>query len=210
MLCRAAQRASLRRAARSAFSPSSPRWLSSGQASLSIPGTPRTLSELTKIEMLQDEEPARIKQIWESYHTDRAHVAGVTIDAVEYETIAERGGESPMFVFPIRRDGGHFMLLSQYTAAQNMFALTYLDDYRKNPQLAQPWASVHLFDDLLTTKAVGLLRAEVAAERLTTDEASHLLLLVRRYYGTSSYDKAWAFNHAERHFHLDKYLETCP
>ena len=39
---------------------------------------------------------------------------------------------------------------------------------------------------------------------------AHLLLLVQRFYATSSYDKVWTFNHAERHFNLDAYLATCP
>jgi hypothetical protein len=50
----------------------------------------------------------------------------------------------------------------------------------------------------------------VVPERLTNAEAEHLLLLVRRYYGTPSYDKVWMFNHAEKRFDLDAYLKTCP
>ena len=50
----------------------------------------------------------------------------------------------------------------------------------------------------------------MAPERLTKAEAAHLLLLVQRYYGTSSYDRVWTFNHAERHFDLDGYLAACP
>ena len=91
-----------------------------------------------------------------------------------------------------------------------MFALTSLEEYQRSPTLAQPWASVHVFDELLSTKAVALLRAEVVPERLTTEEAAHLLLLLRRYYGTASYDKVWMFNHAEKHFDLDGYLAACP
>ena len=113
----------------------------------------------------------------------------MTIDPSEHASIIERGAESPMFVFPLRREGGHFMLLSQFTAAHRMFVLTSLEEYRRSPTLAQPWASLHVFDELLSTKAVALLRAEVVPERLTTEEASHLLLLLRRYYGTANYDK---------------------
>lgn len=179
-------------------------------SSLSIPGTPRSLGDITKLELLQDEEPDRVKAIWEAYHTDRQSVAGASVDAAEYEAVAKRAVESPMFVFPVRRDGGHFMLFSQFSAANRLFALTSLEDYQTNPQMAQPWGSVHLFDEMLGDKGVGLVRAEVAKERLTTDEATHLLLLVRRYYGTEAYDKPWTFNHANRHFDVDKYLEECP
>jgi predicted ATPase len=88
--------------------------------------------------------------------------------------------------------------------------MTSLEEYQKNEATAQPWASVHLFDELVESKAVGLLRAEVSTDRLTTDEAIHLLLLVRRYYGSPHYDKAWTFNHAGRHWDMDKFLADCP
>lgn len=194
-----------RRAARGALPA-----LRRGVGSMSIPGTPKSLGDITKVDMLADEEPARVRAIWEAYHAEHDSVAGASVDAVEYGELTARAAESPTFVFPVRGDGGHYMLLSQYTAAQRMWALTYLEEYKQSPATAQPWASVHLFDELLDTKAVGLVRAEVVPERLPTAEAERLLMLVRRYYGTSAYDKVWTFNHAERHFDLDAYLKTCP
>ena len=134
----------------------------------------------------------------------------VTVLLAGATALVERGAESPSFVFPLRRDGGHFMLFSQFAPAHRMFVMTFLEDYRKNPELAQPWASVHLFDELVVSKGVGLLRAEVTAERLTDAEAAHLLLLVQRYYATSNYDKVWMFNHAEKHFDVEGYLAACP
>lgn len=178
--------------------------------SLVIPGTPRELVDVVHLDLLQNEEPGRISAIWESFHESKDGIAGKCVDAIEHETIIERGSESPMFVFPIRREGGHFMLLSQFTAAQRMFVLTSLAEYQQNPAVAQPWASVHLFDDLLDTKAVALVRTEVMLERLTTEEAEHLILLLRRYYGTKAYDKVWTFNHSEKHFDLEAYLRDCP
>lgn len=175
-----------------------------------MPGTPRSLEDVAKLDLLSAEEPSRVRAIWEAFHEDRPGVAGCTLDAAEHGDILQRGSESPMFVYPIRRGDGHFMLLSQFSAASAMFAMTFLEDYRKNPEMAQPWASVHLFDELLAPKGVGLLRAEVQPERLTNDEAAHLLLLVRRFYGTQHYDKVWSFNHAQRHFDLDKHLLNCP
>ena len=173
---------------------------------LVVPGTPRALKDVAKLDLLQEEEPARISAIWEAFHEEQSSCAGSTIGPEEATHIVERGAESPNFVFPLRREGGHFMLFSQYAAAHQMFVLSFLEDYRKSPEMAQPWASVHLFDDLVTTKSVGLLRCEVVPERLTSAEAEHLLLLVQRYYGTSNYDKVWTFNHASRHFDLDGYI----
>ena len=179
-------------------------------AGLTIPGTPRTLQDVTKLEMLREEEPVRIGAIWEAFHDEQGGIAGAMIGPEEASLIVERGSESPNFVFPLRREGGHFMLFSQFTRTHNMFVLTFLEEYQRSPEMAQPWASVHMFDELVATKGVGLLRAEVLPERLTSAEAAHLLLLYQRFYGTSNYDKVWKFNHAERHFDLDGYLATCP
>jgi len=177
---------------------------------IAIPGTPRTLGEVAKLDLLEQEEPSRISALWDAFHETKPDIAGASVAPDEYASIVERSSESPMFVFPIRRGGGHFMLFSQFSAAQRMFALTSLEDYQRSPAMAQPWASVHLFDELLSTKAVGLIRAEVVPERLTAAEAQHLLLLIRRYYGSSNYDKVWMFNHMERRFDLEGYLAACP
>ena len=178
--------------------------------SLSIPGTPRVLDDITRLDKLEAEDSHSVTAIWESFHEAREGVAGVSIDPPEHASILERGSESPMFVFPIRREGGHFMLYSQYAPESSMFVFTYLEDYRANPEMAQPWASVHVFDELIASKGVGLLRAEVVPERLTKAEGLQLLLLIRRYYGTSSYDKVWTFNHFQARFDLDAYLASCP
>lgn len=178
--------------------------------SIAVPGVARALSDITHLDLLESEPPARISAVWEAFHEGKRGVAGKCVDLAEYELIMERGAESPMFVFPVRRDKGHFMLLSQFTRADRMFVLTSLAEYQQSVSMAQPWASVHLFEELLTAKAIAPMRSEVVPERLTNAEAEHLLLLIRRYYGTPSYDKVWMFNHAEKRFDLDAYLKTCP
>lgn len=179
-------------------------------SAISIPGVRRNLDEIAKRELFETETRARIGAIWETYHADKPGVAGTQLKVDSAEALIRRAVESPTFVFPIRREGGHFMLLSQYSQPDRMFVLTFLAEYQRSPASAQPWASVHIFDDLLTSKGIALLRVEVSTERLTKAEASHLLLLYERYYCTSNYDKVYIFNHSLKHFNLDKFLETCP
>ena len=128
----------------------------------------------------------------------------------EEHKLAERARESPLFIFPVRRDKGHFLLLSQFDAPNDMFVMTFLEDYKRNPVAAQPWLSVTMFSELLTAKAVGLLRTDFSPERIVKREGEHVTSLVRRYYGTDNYDRVWTFNHAERHFNLDAFLSSCP
>ncbi|KAL1524895.1 hypothetical protein AB1Y20_019774 [Prymnesium parvum] len=179
---------------------------------LAVPGVRRSLDEVAKLDMLNEEDPSRIGAIWESFHESRDAVAGASLELGDFDRMRTRGAESPMFVFPIRRNEGHFMLFSQFSPADQMFVLTYLEEYQRNPLTAQPWASIILFDELVATKGVPLMRAEVAQDRLTKKEAEHLLLLYQRYYAKEStgYDKVWMFNHANRHFDLGSYLASCP
>ncbi|CAN0358130.1 unnamed protein product [Hapterophycus canaliculatus] len=64
-----------------------------------------------------------------------------------------------MFILPVWRDGGHFMILSQYQ--DTCFLLTYLEDYKLNPGGAQPYATISMYSDLVESKDLGLIRADI-------------------------------------------------
>ena len=119
-------------------------------SSLSLPGVARRLGEVAKVEMLEAEEPERISAIWDEFHEHRPELAGCSVAAEEHLKITERARESPLFIFPVRREQGHFLLLSQFNAPSDMFVMTFLEDYKQNPAAAQPWLSVTLFGELLT------------------------------------------------------------
>ena len=53
----------------------------------------------------------------------------------------------------------------QFDAKHSMFAMTFLDDYKRNPASALPWISVLLFGDLVESKQLGLMRAEADEKR---------------------------------------------
>ena len=158
-------------------------------SSLSLPGVARRLGEVAKVEMLEAEEPERISAIWDEFHEHRPELAGCSVAAEEHLKITERARESPLFIFPVRREQGHFLLLSQFNAPSDMFVMTFLEDYKQNPAAAQPWLSVTLFGELLTSKAVGLLRVDIAPERLSKQEGEHVLGLARH---------AWSHTRAPR------------
>tara|TARA_B110001452_G_C15150388_1_gene400385 strand:- start:258 stop:992 length:735 start_codon:yes stop_codon:yes gene_type:complete len=193
--------------------------LQRSSSSIALPGVPRRLADVAKLELLEAEQPAALAAIWEKYHENRPELSGSCVPAAEHAQIVERGRESPLFIFPVRREQGHFMLLSQFDVQHSVFVMTFLEDYKRNPAAAQPWLSVTLFDELMASKGLGLLRVEVRAsspsrslsvavlltdrraswqavpERLAKAEAAHIMSLVRRYYGTDDYDRVWSFNH---------------
>jgi ATP synthase F1 complex assembly factor 1 len=173
-----------------------------------IPGVPRKLDDVVKLELFEKMEPDGILGIWTKHHADKPELAAAAAAADELDRILERGTESPSFVWPVRRQGGHLLLYSQFAPAHSMFAFTFLEDYRRSPELAPPWMSVLLYDELVPTKGIALLRAESDGDRLTKAETEGLLSLVRRFYGTEDYDKVWAFNHSQRRFDLKAYLSS--
>ena len=169
----------LRLAARSASRAARGAFLSRSSSSLSLPGVARRLGEVAKVELFEAEEPDRIGAIWDSFHEDRPELAGCSVTAEEHVKITERARESPLFIFPVRREQGHFLLLSQFNTQSDMFVMTFLEDYKQNPAAAQPWLSVTLFGDLLASKAVGLLRVDIAPERLSKPEGERVMALAR-------------------------------
>ena len=89
--------------------------------------TPRVLADVAKIELLQEEEPTRIGAIWEAFHTDQPSVAGSTVGPEEAALIAERGGESPSFVSPLRREGGLRVGLREQKSFLHPFLAAHLN-----------------------------------------------------------------------------------
>ncbi|PXF48568.1 hypothetical protein BWQ96_01737 [Gracilariopsis chorda] len=87
--------------------------------------------------------------------------------------------------------------------------MTYLEDYKKNPNNAQPYMTITLFDDMLETKQLALLRGEVV-NVLTTEEARRLVNLLKRYYlgRGRDYDMVVAFNEQSEKFDFNSVLRT--
>lgn len=173
-----------------------------------IPGVPRKLDDVVKLELFEKMEPDGILDVWTKHHAVKPELAAATASSNELDRILERGAESPSFVWPVRRQSGHMLLYSQFAPAHSMFAFTFLEDYRRSPGLAPPWMSVLLYGELVPTKGIALLRAESDSDRLTKEETEGLLALLRRFYATDDYDKVWAFNHFQRRFDLEAYLNS--
>lgn len=66
------------------------------------------------------------------------------------------------------RESGFFTLLIQFQGKHCL--CTYLEDYKTNPAAAQPYLTFTIFDDLVETKSVALIRGEVI-NKMTTAEA---------------------------------------
>ena len=126
--------------------------------------------------------------------------------------LVDRAGAAPTFLFPVFRDGGHFLLLSQFQNRRH-FLFTFLEDYKKNPAFARPYVTLTLHDDLAKEKDIVLLRGDVEKQMLK-EEADHVIAqVVESYCIASRYSSdsgPLTFNQRPNDFDLDAMLKHYP
>ncbi|GLE01142.1 hypothetical protein PINS_up009972 [Pythium insidiosum] len=164
---------------------------------------PRTLQQIVKLELLENEEPAEIQRIWENYHAEKDDCIATTMSAAEFNAIKDRARSAPFFVFPVYRQGGFFNMLCQFQ--DTCFLITYLEAFKENPGLAPPCLTVSLFDNLLDKKELGLIRADVV-NMLDKAESEKLLnQLLASYSDESLFQWVDKFNNRPNEFDFEAY-----
>ncbi|TYZ63595.1 hypothetical protein PybrP1_010889 [[Pythium] brassicae (nom. inval.)] len=183
LTCRAAP------ALRRAFSTGEQKVTSGG---FSFPA-PRSLQQIVRLELLENEPRARVQQIWEEYHHEKGDALATTLSGAEFAVLAERARASPFFVFPVYRKDGFFNMICQFQ--DTCFLLTYLEAFKENPALAPPCLTVSLFGDLAESKDVGLLRADIV--NMLDKKESQVLLdqLLASYSDEKLFQWVHKFNH---------------
>ena len=168
---------------------------------------PRTLDEVVKIDLLQEETPDRVRDIWDEYHLTKEDVVGQAWTADEYSAFTNTARDAPMFVFPIQRSDGQFVMLSQ--VQEKHCLLTFLDEYKLDPLGAAPWMSVTFYDDLAEDKGLVLVRGDVSVPKLTRPEGLHLIQLLKTFYLEQT-EMVDCFNNRPAEFDVMAHLSTCP
>ncbi|KAJ1624617.1 ATP11 protein-domain-containing protein [Pavlovales sp. CCMP2436] len=170
-------------------------------------GVSRRLGEIVKLELLEAESGPVVKKVWEEYHAESEAACGVTVDAAQYAMLMERLKDSPMFIAPVRRGEGFFVLAMQHK--EQSLCLTFLEEFKKSPETATPWVFATLYDDLLESKGLALLRADFMPHLITKEEVAKTLSQLLTTYTSDRYDRIWIFNHAPKFFKVDEYLDEC-
>ena len=183
---------------------------SSGSSGFSLL-TPTDLNDIVKLEVLMQEPSDRIKEIWSEYHT--VNKSGLQIcgnlDTRMDQLLRAKGKESPMFVFPVFKgsDDQYMVLFSQFQ--ENMFILTYLEEYKRNPASAQPWMQITLYDELVKEKAIGLYRADFIPNLNKAESTLILKMLFDVYSDEIMYNShVLTFNKHPEQFNFKKYFDV--
>lgn len=168
---------------------------------------PRELESIVKYALLERESPEEIKMIWTTFHNDRKDCVASVVGKATYQGFRERSAKCPNFVYPVRRENGTFFcLFAQWQGRHCIF--THLDDYRRNPTLAEPYFAVTMFDDLLDRKGLVLVRGDFAWQ-LTKEDGQKLLAMIEQFYLVEP-SFVETFNKRPQEFDFQRYMESCP
>jgi len=165
---------------------------------------PRKLSDVMKVDLLQDKSNTEISDVWMTYHEGKEKVHGIVMDGKKGRNLLSKAAQCPFFIQPVFRGEGHFMIVSQFQTP-NYFLLALLEDYKMDPAAAQPILTVSVFDDLAETKDVVLLRCDIINRGIEDDEGYKLCQnLINDYL---EFEGVHMFNKKPDAFDVDEFVK---
>lgn len=168
---------------------------------------PRKLREIVKVTLFEREQPEKIKEIWQTYYDEKPNAIGTDIKADEMKLIIENGKANPFFIFPVRKQSGHYILLAQNQ--EKSFIYTFLEDYKANPHNATPYLVVTMFDELVFKKGVALVRGDVIGD-LSKKESEIIFNMTKLHYTNETfYKKVVTFNRDSSNFNHQEHIDYC-
>lgn len=142
---------------------------------------PKNLANIVKLETFVNKSPEQIKDIWRAYQT--ANINGLLCGSKEPSTasiLTQRAKKMPMFVFPVYKSHStYFVMLSQFQ--DNVFMVTYLEEFKKDSLNARPWLQLTLYDELVKNKGISLYRADFLPS-LSSDDSQYLVDIIFQAY----------------------------
>ena len=76
---------------------------------------PKTLNEIAKVDMLEQETPEAVKTIWAEFHQDPSLMAIATsMPGAQHDTLLQRVAKCPHFIFPVfASKEAYYLMFSQ-------------------------------------------------------------------------------------------------
>lgn len=167
---------------------------------------PRKLDEIMKTELLDGKSKVEVLDMWTSYHADKQGVLGSMLDVNNSVKVIDRAEKRPFFIQPVFREDGHFMLVSQYQSPSHFF-LAYLEDYKMDPNRAQPLLTFSMFTDLNESHNISLLRCDVINRGIEENEASVIMKnVIDSYRIEEEFSRVKTFNDNPEKFDFDDFV----
>lgn len=165
-----------------------------------------------KLELILMEEPDKIKALWFSYHNVKPGIVPSVLSDVEHDLLVKRNSTCPLNLYPIYRNSGFFLLLSQYQDA-NHVVFCNMEDYKRDPHSAMPWLVITMYTELHKSKKVVLLRGDITNKNLQKDEAIRILKLWKLMYLDQSgefFMHVQKLNQTPGEFDIERFLKAIP
>jgi hypothetical protein len=168
---------------------------------------PKTLNEILKKEKISPLNRADIIDLWLSYHENKEGIHGSILERKQGLTLIQRATECPYFIQPVFREEGFFMLLSQFQSPCHFF-LAYLEDYKMDPNRASPLITFSIFNDLIESHDLSLLRCDMVNKGIEEMEAVKAVERILECYLQEDeyHTKVKVFNKNPSHFDLDDFI----
>ena len=130
---------------------------------------PKVLKDIAKPSAFHSLSSTKIKTIWNQYHSVHPKTVSTVIPVHEYQTYTSKLEESPLFLFPLFREEGHFFLLSQNYEREATFTLS--ESYKEDLDEAEPQLQLTFFEELMGTKSIVLVRGDINSNLISKTES---------------------------------------
>ena len=116
-----------------------------------------------------------------------------------------------MFLVPVKREDGSFFNMVSQMQDGKYCLLTFVDQYRANPLTAPPYMTISFFDELLSTKQIGLLRADVISADISKNVGQRVVKYLREFYtDPRKFQYVKTFNLRPNEFHYQDFKNSFP
>ncbi|XP_059054600.1 ATP synthase mitochondrial F1 complex assembly factor 1 [Achroia grisella] len=145
----------------------------------------KKLSDIFKIDLVQDKEASEIQAIWEVYHKNR-EVISATVPKNVYVVMQENMKKYPTFLFPLPRSQGYeFIMCQNYGSTVHFTPLLAYQVHKENAP--ECLTMVHYTEFI--EKGIILMRGEYDKNVLTGKEAQCLANQFQMYYSGKDQNK---------------------
>eukprot|EP00055_Hartaetosiga_balthica_P012914 m.64265 g.64265 ORF g.64265 m.64265 type:complete len:354 (+) comp8107_c0_seq4:13-1074(+) len=173
-----------------------------------LPGYAKPLSSMLRLEKMGDLSASDIHSVWTSFLAQNGRLSAC-IPADKYQTLFQRGKESPYFLFPLPSEGGYSFYLGMFQG--HVIAFTSLLEYQTHMENAPPLLTLFHYTELKRSKGVVLMMGEIDSERMPMENAILLANQLQLYYGddeeASAYDLVRKFNTDATAFDFNALIE---
>jgi hypothetical protein len=172
--------------------------------------SPRLLKDIVKLPLIAMENTDKIEQIWHERHVNDDARFGQVLGEKKYELLMSNSKQFPMFMFPVHRDSGYIVLVSQFQDRHCL--LTGLEAFQKLGANAHPICVVTFYDELKEKKKVVLARGDITDPVVNKKEVLRLFDdILFAYTAESGIQRVREFNLRPQEFDFQKYFhETRP